>query len=126
MISFDENPTPTYGLDGIDFTSSRSKKRARKPKGALEGQATAFSFTVNISPTTPQSGAPSGKEEDKLIYDWSVLRKWANEEKDLPATSQARVLFDAEKKDRMTVEEATAKFVVIFRVLDDELKRRGF
>lgn len=63
------------------------------------------------------------EEEDKLAYDWSLLREWAAT---LPVTSQARMLFEAEKKDRMSVEEATSKFVVIWRLLEDELKRRGF
>jgi hypothetical protein len=33
------------------------------------------------------------------------------------------MLFEAEKKDRMTLDEAVSKFVVIRRLLEDELKR---
>jgi hypothetical protein len=95
------------------------KKTAQKVYGGNQ-QPTRFSFTVGTS-TGPQTQAASEKEEDKLAFDWSLLKEWA--EANLSATSQARMLFESEKKDRMSVEEATSKFVVIKRLLDDELKR---
>lgn len=101
------------------MTSSGSSEKKEEAHEAPAQQPTTFSFTVSTS----QSGAGAGeKEEDKLAYDWSFLREWAATQ---PVTSQARMLFEAEKKDRMSVEEATSKFVVIRRLLDDELKRRG-
>lgn len=98
------------------------KKTAQKVNGAGNQRSTTFAFTVSTS-TGPQSEAASEKEEDKLAFDWNLLKQWA--EANLSATSQARMLFESEKKDRMSVEEATSKFVVIWRLLEDELKRRG-
>lgn len=96
------------------------KKAAEKMYGGAAQQSTTFSFTVG-TPTGPQSETVSKKWEDTLAFDWSLLKQWA--EANLSATSQARMLFESEKKDRMSVDEATSKFVVIKRLLDDELKR---
>ena len=74
-----------------------------------------FSFTLTTRETRETSKA-------ELVYDWDVLREWA--EKTLSVTSQARMLFEAEK-DFMSVSEAVSKFVVIRRLLDDELRQRG-
>lgn len=51
------------------------------------------------------------------------MREWAGAT--LDSTSQARMLFESEKKDRMDIDEAVSKFIVIKRLLEDELKRRG-
>lgn len=107
------------------MTGRRSRRERRKKKATqkVDGgaqQSTTFSFTVD-TPTGPQSETASKKWEDTLAFDWSLLKQWA--EANLSATSQARMLFESEKKDRMSVEEATSKFVVIKRLLDDELKR---
>ena len=83
-------------------------KRAEKSQSTM-----GFSFTITTASET-------GRGE--LVYDWDLLREWA--ETTLSVTSQARMLFESEK-DCMTVSEAVSKFVVIRRLLDDELKQRG-
>ena len=96
-----------------------ARARGKKRSQAGEGQSqTSFSFTVTTG------AAPTGKsEEDELGFDWRLLKGWASGPDGLSVRSQARMLFEAEKKDYMTVEEAISKFVVIRRLLDDELKR---
>lgn len=99
-----------------------AKKRAGKSRGAAVSQpaTTGLSFTVTTTP--PQRGGEAG-EDEKLDFDWSLLREWAGA--NLDSTSQARMLFESEKKDRMGVDEAMSKFIMIKRLLEDELKRRG-
>ena len=108
-------------MTGRRTRRGRLKKKATQKVYGGAQQSTTFSFTVS-TPTGPQSETADKKWEDTLAFDWSLLKQWA--EANLSATSQARMLFESEKKDRMSVEEATSKFVVIKRLLDDELKRR--
>jgi len=51
------------------------------------------------------------------------LREWAGA--NLDSTIQARMLFESEKKNLMSFDEAVSKFVMIKRLVEDELKRRA-
>jgi hypothetical protein len=101
----------------FELATSKAKNRAGK-SGSSRGapSTTGFSFTVTTS-------AAHEAEEDKLDFDWNVLREWARAE--LDSTSQARMLFESEKKNQMGLDEAVPKFIMIKRLLEDELKRRA-
>ena len=58
-----------------------------------------------------------GLEDDRCS--WKELKVWAEE--NLRATSQAKMLIMAEHNE-MDLRTATSKYVVIRRLLDDELK----
>jgi hypothetical protein len=117
MSLFEDDMTPGRPLE-FELATSRAKKRAGKSGGSRGAPSTTgFSFTVTTS-----AGQESG-EEDKLDFDWNVVREWARAE--LDSTSQARMLFESEKKDQMGLDEAVPKFIMIKRLLEDELKRRA-
>jgi hypothetical protein len=102
---------------GFELATGRTKKRAGKSGGSRgTPSTTGYSFTVTTS-------AAHEAEEDKADFDWDVLRKWASTE--LDSTSQARMLFESEKKNQMRLDEAAPKFIMIKRLLEDELKRRA-
>lgn len=99
-----------------------ARKRPGKSKGAAVSQLPQTGFSFTVTTTAPQGDGEAGGDE-KLDFDWSLLREWAGA--NLDSTSQARMLFESEKKDRMGVDEAVSKFIMIKRLLEDELKRRG-
>lgn len=116
MSLFEDDMTPGRPLE-FQLATSREKKRAGKSEGSPRAPTTGFSFTVTTS-AAHEAGA-----EDKFDFDWNVLREWARA--NLDSTSQARMLLESEKKNWMGVDEATSKFIMIKRLLEDELKRRA-
>ena len=101
----------------FDVASSRTRKGSGKPKSPrLAPSTTGYSFTVTTSASHKVT------EDDTLDFDWNLVREWARA--NLDSTSQARMLFESEKKDKMVLGEAVPKFIMIKRLLEDELKRR--
>jgi hypothetical protein len=99
------------------LASSRTRRGLGKPKSPrLAPSTTGFSFTVTTSASHKVT------EDDTLDFDWNLVREWARA--NLDSTSQARMLFESERKDQMPLGEATPKFIMIKRLLEDELKRR--